>query len=194
MMTVRTNMEPMPEVGAERERRREILTYLAQRHHESLAILTAYDRGEVDRPRSSQTETRPLREDTPEIVYMTIEDALDAYRVLLGCDEARAWKDLRDPDRLLAALARPSMYAHYRAADLALRATALVHGIAEGQPLLDGNKRTAELAMTLFLHVNGVELALAIEVDLAAWILDLSDDLSVERLADLLRPWLSPVR
>jgi death-on-curing protein len=193
-MVVMPNMEQASETMAERERRRGILAYLAQRHHESLTILTAYDRDEVDRPRAQRTETRPLRGDPPDIVYLQVENALDAYSVLLGCTEERARKELRAPDRLLAALARPSMYAHYRAADLALRATALVHGIAEGQPFLDGNKRTAELAMTLFLHVNGFELDLAIEVDLAAWILDLSDDLSVEQLADLLRPWLVPVQ
>lgn len=188
----RPETERTPE--AERERRREILAYLTQRHQESLAILTAYDRDEVDRPRAQRAETLPLREDSPDVHYLHLENALDAYGVLVGCSEERARKDLRAPDRLLAALARPSMYAHYRAADLALRATALVHGIAEGQPFLDGNKRTAELAMTLFLHINGFELDLVIEVDLAAWILDLSDGLTVEQLADLLRPWLVPAR
>jgi len=34
----------------------------------------------------------------------------------------------------------------------------LAHGLAEGQPFIDGNKRTAFLAMAVFLDRNGQEL------------------------------------
>jgi hypothetical protein len=50
------------------------------------------------------------------------------------------------------------MHAHYEAADLALQAAVLAHGIAEGQPLIDGNKRTALIAMLTFLEINGVRI------------------------------------
>lgn len=113
---------------------------------------------------------------------------------MLECSTERAWVDLRDRGRLEAALARPSVYAFYRGADLVLQAAALVHGIAEGQPFLDGNKRTAHVAMTEFLYINGFELDLVIEHELADWILALSEGLTVEQFADLLRPWLRPVR
>jgi death-on-curing protein len=132
--------------------------------------------------------------DASDIQYLGIEDVIDAYTVVVGCSEQTAWADLRDSERLYAALARPRMYAFYQGADLVVQAAALAHGIAEGQPFLDGNKRTAHLVMTEFLYINGFELDLAIETDLAAWILDLSDRLTVEALADLLRPWLLPTR
>lgn len=44
-------------------------------------------------------------------------------------------------------------YAHYESAD---QAVALAHGIAEGQQFIDGNKRTALVAMLTFLEVNGI--------------------------------------
>jgi death-on-curing protein len=34
----------------------------------------------------------------------------------------------------------------------------LAHGIAEGQHFLDGNKRTALVAMLTFLEINGFRL------------------------------------
>jgi hypothetical protein len=37
----------------------------------------------------------------------------------------------------------------------ALPAAVLAHGIAEGQPFLDGNKRLALVAMLTFLEING---------------------------------------
>jgi death on curing protein len=114
--------------------------------------------------------------------------------VVLDCSVERAWVDLRDRGRLEAALARPSVYGYYRSADLVLQAAALVHGIAEGQPFLDGNKRTAHVAMAEFLFINGFEIDLSIEHELADWILQLSEGLTVEAFADLLRPWLMPVR
>jgi prophage maintenance system killer protein len=48
---------------------------------------------------------------------------------------------------------RPSSYAFYQSGDLALQASVLAHGIAEGQYFVDGNKRTALAA----LHTSGYE-------------------------------------
>jgi death-on-curing protein len=63
---------------------------------------------------------------------------------------------LRNQPGLESALARPAAYAHYENADLALQASALAHGIAEGQQFIDGNKRTALVAMLTFLEINGI--------------------------------------
>lgn len=92
-------------------------------------------------------------------------------------------------DGLEIALARPLMYAHYQAADIALQAAALAHGIAESQPFIDGNKRTAELAFLAFLEENGFHL-LASESSLAGWIHALSANLTVEELAERIRACL----
>jgi len=74
---------------------------------------------------------------------------------------------------LEAALARPASYAHYEDADLALQAAALAHGLAEGQPFIEGNKRLALAALHTFLLVNGLQID-ASQDERARWILDLA--------------------
>jgi death-on-curing protein len=69
----------------------------------------------------------------------------------------------------------------------AVRAT----GIAETQPFVEGNKRTALAAMLTFVAVNGFELT-ASQEQLADWIIQLSAMLDDEGLAALIRNSLVP--
>jgi hypothetical protein len=62
----------------------------------------------------------------------------------------------------------------------------LAHGIAESQVFVDGNKRTALIALLTFLDINGWMLETD-DVALASWILDLSRGLTAEDLAQRLR-------
>jgi death on curing protein len=62
----------------------------------------------------------------------------------------------------------------------------LAHGIAETQPFVDGNKRTALAVMLTFLGVNGFAVV-ASQRSLASWMIRLSDDLDSDGLADLIR-------
>ena len=62
---------------------------------------------------------------------------------------------LRDPGLLESAIHRPEMAAYYEDADLIRQAALLAVGIAQNQPYVDGNKRTAYIALTVFLRVNG---------------------------------------
>ncbi len=87
-----------------------------------------------------------------EPVYLTLDDVLELYGLITA---AEAGDQLRNHDGLESALARPETYAHYQDADLALQAAVLAHGIAEGQQFIDGNKRTALVAMLTFLEING---------------------------------------
>lgn len=65
----------------------------------------------------------------------------------------------RDEDLLDSALARPVNTAGYNPkADVALLAAAYAFGIARNHPFIDGNKRTAYVAMELFLMDNGYVL------------------------------------
>ena len=48
----------------------------------------------------------------------------------------------------------PRTYAHYESADLARQAAVFAHSIAEGQLFIDGNERTALVAMLTFLEIN----------------------------------------
>ena len=65
---------------------------------------------------------------------------------------------VRDEGLLESALARPGHLHDYANADIHAMAAAYAFGIARNHPYLDGNKRTAFLAMYIFLRLNRVEL------------------------------------
>jgi death-on-curing protein len=134
-----------------------------------------------------------VSEDDLELVYLTLEDALELYAAIIDSTAAEAAKLLRAGSTLEGALARPQSYAQYEDADLSLQAAVLAHGIAEGQPFLDGNKRLALIAMLTFLELNGY-CAEATDPEFADWIIELGRGGTPEQLADHIRPRLRPTR
>jgi death on curing protein len=62
---------------------------------------------------------------------------------------------VRDKALLESALAKPLNLASYEDPDVAALAAAYGYGISRNHPFLDGNKRTAFVAVELFLHLNG---------------------------------------
>lgn len=64
----------------------------------------------------------------------------------------------RDIGLFESALARPRNLALYGEPDVAALAAAYGCGIARNHPFIDGNKRTAYVAVELFLALNGHEL------------------------------------
>ncbi|HEY1632766.1 MAG TPA: type II toxin-antitoxin system death-on-curing family toxin [Rhizomicrobium sp.] len=58
-----------------------------------------------------------------------------------------------------SALARPQNLAAYGHADAAALAAAYAFGIAKNHAFVDGNKRTALIALEYFLSLNGLHLA-----------------------------------
>jgi death-on-curing protein len=93
---------------------------------------------------------------------------------------------VRDEGLFESALARPQHMAAYGQPSVAELAAAYGWGLARNHPFIDGNKRTAFVAVELFLQLNGHELVaddaacvmtmLAVaagdlpEADFAAWI------------------------
>ena len=65
---------------------------------------------------------------------------------------------VRDANLLESALARPQQLAHYGEPDVAALAASYGFGIARNHPFIDGNKRTAFVAVELFLALNGTDL------------------------------------
>lgn len=61
---------------------------------------------------------------------------------------------LRDPGLLESALARPMNRAGYAEPDISERAALYALAIARNHPFIDGNKRTAFVALELFLRLN----------------------------------------
>jgi len=80
---------------------------------------------------------------------------------------------LRDDSMLESALDRPRNRWAYESAELAELAAAYAFGIARNHPFVDGNKRTALLALYTFLGVNGFDFVVA-EAEAAAMILALA--------------------
>ncbi len=66
----------------------------------------------------------------------------------------------------------------------------LAHGIAETQLFVDGNKRTALVAMLAFLEVNGWRVE-ATDRELADWIIGLSRGITPDELATTIRERLT---
>jgi death-on-curing protein len=65
---------------------------------------------------------------------------------------------LRDPALLESALAKPLNLAAYGEPDICALAAAYGCGIARNHAFIDGNKRTAFVAVELFLRLNGWQL------------------------------------
>lgn len=119
-----------------------------------------------------------------EPVYLALADVLELHARIIGATPAEAADQLRNRAGLQSAIARPETYAHYQDADLALQASVLAHGIAESQCFIDGNKRTALIAMLAFLEINGCRVE-ASDPDLADWILSFSAGATPEVVAEL---------
>lgn len=99
---------------------------------------------------------------------------------------------LRDAGLFESALARPHNMALYGQADAADLAAAYGFGLARNHPFVDGNKRTAFVAVELFLALNGHVLT-ATDADCVLTVLTLAaGDLSEAEFARWLRMRLAP--
>lgn len=128
-----------------------------------------------------------------QIIFIGLPQVLRAYARAMGCSVEEASDQVRDRGGLKSALARPRNYATYRdETDLALLAAVLAHGVAEGQNFVEGNKRTALVALGLFLRLNGHTIT-ASQEERADWMINLSADWTIDDLADAIRAVLVAV-
>jgi death-on-curing protein len=119
----------------------------------------------------------------PEWVTMPIVLAIHDEQLAIHGGSA----GLRDAALLESALGRPRNKWAYENAELPELAAAYGYGIARNHPFVDGNKRTALLAIYTFLGVNGVDFIVP-EADAAAMILALAaGEVSEESLARWIR-------
>jgi death-on-curing protein len=93
---------------------------------------------------------------------------------------------VRDEGLFESALARPLNQAAYGEPDVADLAAAYAHGLARNHPFVDGNKRTAFVALELFLDCNGYMLS-ADDADCVLTMLAVADG-SLDEPA--LAPWI----
>lgn len=100
---------------------------------------------------------------------------------------------LRDEGLLDSALARPENLLAYGEPDIPALADCYAFRLAKNHPFVDGNKRTAFLAIGLFLHLNGLSLEVD-QPDAIATILGLaSGEIDEEQLADWIRRHAVPI-
>jgi death-on-curing protein len=85
----------------------------------------------------------------PSVIRAVHEEQLAEHGGALGT---------RDEGLLDSALARPKHLAAYGKPDVAALAAAYGYGLAKNHPFIDGNKRTAFVAVELILLLNGWEL------------------------------------
>ena len=89
--------------------------------------------------------------------YLGPEDVVSIHEQTmrrLGCEP----QPLVRHRNCLTALDRPRLAAHYEQADVIGQAARLGTGMARAHAFLDGNKRTAQRCLVIFLYVNGCRL------------------------------------
>jgi death-on-curing protein len=100
---------------------------------------------------------------------------------------------VRDMGGFESAMARPQNLAAYGEPDASALAASYAFGIARNHPFVDGNKRTALVALELFLNLNGHMLN-ADNVQCAVTLLALAaGELTEDDLAIWIRANSSPV-
>ena len=100
-------------------------------------------------------------------------------------------KALRAEGVLESAVMRPQMAAYYEGADIVRQAALLGVGISQAQAFLDGNKRTAYLALNTFLRMNGLTYA-SDRLELARQFEQVAErSRDPDRASDAFEAWLS---
>ena len=127
-----------------------------------------------------------------ETLFLDADDVIGLYADIFSITEQQASDHLRSREVLEGATGRPRQYAYYAQADPAMQAAVLAHGIAEGQPFIDGNKRAALASLRTLLLANGYQVT-ASQRGRADWMLRLSEGASEEDLASWIRPTMVQV-
>lgn len=100
---------------------------------------------------------------------------------------------VRDTGLLDSALARPlNRFAYEGLADLVELAATYAVAIASNHPFIDGNKRSAFMALGLFLEENGLTLAATDDDAIEAMLGVARGEVTIEALADWLRSRVQP--
>ena len=100
---------------------------------------------------------------------------------------------LRDPGLLDSALMQPEAAYFYGNGDIAAIAAAYAFHIAQNQPFIDGNKRTAIASALTFLDLNGTDAELYDGTELYDAMIAIAERrLDKTGLAEIFRRHLSP--
>jgi death on curing protein len=103
-----------------------------------------------------------------QVTSLSVDDIIGLHDEALTLGNGGS-EGIRSYQQLAASALQPyqSVFGEDAYPTVAEKAAAHAFFIAEGQPFLDGNKRTAALAMTVFLDLNDYELHEANDTELA---------------------------
>jgi len=114
--------------------------------------------------------------------FLDLEIILAIHEIQLAEHGGRV--GVRDQGLLESALSRPVNRASYETeTEVAAIAAAYAFGLAKNHPFIDGNKRTAYVAMELFLADNGFTLTASDEASLLNMLSLAAGDMSEEDFA-----------
>ncbi len=124
---------------------------------------------------------------------------IDSRALLLLHEESLAMfgggSGLRDRGLLESALARPVNLRLYEPdSDIPTLSAAYAFGLAKNHPFVDGNKRTAFMALGLFLAVNGWRLEATQVEAVEAFMALATGSLTEEQLAAWIRERMQPIQ
>lgn len=122
-----------------------------------------------------------------EPIWLRADVLIAAHRRQLA--EHGGLDGMRDEGAFLSALNKPrNLFAYGQPApDLYALAAAYGFGLARNHPFADGNKRTALIAMRLFLKLNGAEFSASAEEKYRMIVALAAGDLLENEVADWLR-------
>jgi death on curing protein len=99
---------------------------------------------------------------------------------------------LRDAGLLESAMSRPQLKSQYGEGSIAGLGAAYAYGLARNHPFLDGNKRTAYVAMETFLGLNGSGFFASDEDAILTFLRLAAGDVSEDDLAAWIASHLGP--
>lgn len=121
--------------------------------------------------------------------YLGLEDVVSIHEETMRRLGLRPQPLVRDQN-CQSALDRPRWAAHYEQADVICQAARLGTGIARAHAFLDGNKRTAQRCLVIFLYINGFRVT-GDHLDLAKTLEELVAPDTTDEAADTeLELWL----
>jgi death on curing protein len=102
------------------------------------------------------------------VVSLSVDALIELHTIALTLGNGGS-EGIRSHQQLASAALQPyqTVFGEDAYPTIPEKAAAHAFFLAEGQPFVDGNKRTAALALTVFLDLNGYELYEASETELA---------------------------
>lgn len=121
-----------------------------------------------------------------DIVWLSVQDVILYHKVAI--EDNGGSEGILDSGRLESTVNIPKQLAYYQSdADIFDLTASLGYGIAKNHCFVDGNKRTALIAMGAFLYINGLQLNASQEEAVVTVVEVVASTLSEQNLSQWLK-------